>query len=72
MIFRILIPLLLLFVSLLTAHFSPLYGVPYASLSDEQRKYLTINGVNRQYVCPGDTLELGILAINFEMIPPSL
>jgi len=72
MIFRILMPLLLLSVAQLTAHFSPLYGVPYVSLSDEQRKYLTINGVNRQYVCPGDTLELGILAINFEMIPPSL
>lgn len=72
MIFRILMPLLLLFVAQLTAHNASLYGVPYASLSDEQRKYLTINGFNRQYVCPGDTLELSIMAINFEMRPPSL
>jgi hypothetical protein len=47
-----------------------LYGATFSSLSKEQRSSLFINSVEQLHACPGDTVNLRIMALNGTMFPP--
>ncbi|NTU97494.1 MAG: hypothetical protein HGA62_06755 [Chlorobiaceae bacterium] len=49
---------------------SPLSGAAFSSLSKEQQNSLFINSLEQLHACPGDTVRLGIKAMNFHSIPP--